>query len=51
MKRINKVLGVIAVLGILVGCLFGSIEYHAFNENYYEIDLEKLENLNNEINI
>lgn len=42
MKRINKVLGVIAVLGILVGCLFGSIEYHAFNENYYEMKYTEL---------
>ena len=42
MKRINKVLGVIAVLGILVGCLFGSIEYHAFNKNYYEMKYTEL---------
>lgn len=43
MKRINKVLGVIAVLGILVGCLFGSIEYHAFNKNYYEMKYTELD--------
>lgn len=42
MKRINKVLGVIAVLGILVGCLFGSIEYHGFNKNYYEMKYTEL---------
>lgn len=42
MKRINKILGVIAVLGILVGCLFGSIEYHGFNKNYYEMKYTEL---------
>lgn len=43
MKRINKILGVIAVLGILVGCLFGSIEYHGFNKNYYEMKYTELD--------
>ena len=42
MKRINKILGVIVVLGILVGCLFGSIEYHGFNKNYYEMKYTEL---------
>lgn len=43
MKRINKILGVVAVLGILVGCLFGSIEYHGFNKNYYEMKYTELD--------
>ena len=47
MRKINKILGIMSVLGILVGCLFGSIEYHAFNENYYEMKYTELDTANN----
>lgn len=30
------------MLGVLVACLFGSIEFHAFNANYYKSEYQKL---------
>lgn len=42
MERSNRIAGVIAALGILVACLFGSTDYHAFNKSYYESEYTKL---------
>lgn len=42
MKKSSKVAGVLAVLGLLVSCLYGSIEFHAFHANYYKSEYQKL---------
>lgn len=36
LKSISKICGVMSVFGLLVACLFGSIDYQAFNKKYYE---------------
>lgn len=41
-KKWSKVAGVWIVLGSLVACLWGSIEFHAFHANYYKREYEKL---------
>ena len=47
MERSSRIAGVIAAVGILVACLFGNIDFHAFNLNYYESEYTKLHTAEN----
>ena len=42
MKISSKIAGVLNVLGVIALCLLGSIEFHAFNANYYKSEYLKL---------
>lgn len=42
MERSSRIAGIVAVVGILAACLFGNIDFHAFNLSYYESEYTKL---------